>query len=259
MHRRQLAQLLLLGLLTACGSTAQVGPQGTPPAIKAEQEQIAAAPLELWLGWDASTRLAFEQEVLSLQAGTAPSWDEAALEALGQALDEPGPRATRAAVLLAHDISAAASERLLARLEQRHKAPSRGLDAGDIVAAAGLGRRALDASQVQRLLALVQPGEPHPDLEVRVECAASALASGGDEAAPFLVRVLRTETPAQAQDPRDWERVTTLAWAKGRAAEALAAHTGLQHGFRADGSWAHQMQSANLFAKALGLPECDGR
>lgn len=259
MDCRQLAQLLVLTLLAACGSTAEAIEPGPPLAAEAEPEKVLEVPQEPWLGWDSSARLIFEQDVRSLQAGPAPSWNEATLEALGQALNEPGPRATRAAILLAHDSGEASSERLLARLEGRHKAPTRGLDAGDIVAAAGLGRRALTSSQVERLLVLVQQGNPHPDLEVRVECAASALASGGHAAAPFLIRVLRTETPAQVQDPRDWERVTTLAWAKGRAADALAAHTGLSHGFRADGSWAHQMRSANLFAKALDLPECNGR
>ncbi|MFT7680256.1 MAG: hypothetical protein ACI8QC_004262 [Planctomycetota bacterium] len=255
----QPARLLLLAMLAACASTEQViEPNAQPlPGVPVE---IQAEPLhEPWLAWDLSARLVFERRVHDLQAGPAPEWNAEALTALRAALDEPGARATRAAVLLAHDLGDAAGECLLARLEQRHVAPSRGLDAGDIVAAASLGRRALDHKQVQRLLALVLPGEPHPDLEIRVECAASALASGAEAAAPFLLRVLRTETPAQAQDLRDWERVTTLAWAKGRAAAALAAHTGLVHGFRADGSWAHQMQSANLYARALGLPEFDGR
>ena len=262
MQRRKLARpragLLLLASLAACGSTAKVLAPEVPATAEAHQDQDQSVRRPLSKAWDTSSRLVFEERVRELQSGPAPEWEQAALEAMTLALNEPGPRATRAAVLLSYGTSAAAAQALLARLEQRHKAPSRALDAGDIVAAAALGRRSLSEAQVQRLLDLVQPGDPHPDLEVRVECAASALLAGAGEAAPFLLRVLRTETPAQAQDPRDWERVTTLAWAKGRASRALAQHTGLKHGFRPDGSWAHQMQSANLYAGALDLPEFAG-
>ncbi|MEO0661954.1 MAG: hypothetical protein AAFZ87_10485, partial [Planctomycetota bacterium] len=63
--------------------------------------------------------------------------------------------------------------------------------------------------------------------------------------------VLRAETPDQAKSPRTWERITTLAWVKTRAAEALtrAARTELR--FHPDASWAAQMQEANRLEALL--------
>ena len=101
-------------------------------------------------------------------------------------------------------------------------------------------------------MASLASGEsPHPDLAVRVECASVALAAGRREVVPFLLAILRAETPDQAKSPRTWERVTTLAWVKTRAADALARAGGLEMQFRPDGSWAHQMEEADRLEAAL--------
>lgn len=148
------------------------------------------------------------------------------------------------------------------------------------------------AGVADRMLELACGDAPHPVLAVRTECAAVVLeASVGwvdvsasnalaptdvrsealyRRAAAFLLSVLRAETPDEAKSPRTWERVTTLAWVKTRAAMAMnraaAVHTqwktigGAASGqvatdapvaFRPDGSWAHQMAAADRLEAIL--------
>ena len=49
---------------------------------------------------------------------------------------------------------------------------------------------------------------------------------------PFLVRVLRAGTPAEKDDPGDWEPSIHLTWSKHRAAEALSLRAGVPCEFR---------------------------
>ena len=65
--------------------------------------------------------------------------------------------------------------------------------------------------------------------------------------------MLRAETPAQAEDPPDWERVTTLFWAKRHASGALSEALGTPLTFRPDGSWEHQMNEAAAYEAAMRL------
>ena len=76
---------------------------------------------------------------------------------------------------------------------------------------------------------------------MRVECASSALARGGTEVSPFLLRVLREGTPAEERELRDWAPKGTMAWSKSRAATALSLHLGAPVRFRADASYEDQL------------------
>ncbi len=222
--------------------TAEEAPVPTPPA---EGARPAPAQRELPATWTSASPLAFERLVDSLAAeGGELRWSAPALETLAAALRRQDEVAVRAAVLVAHSADRSATEVLLARLEERAVAPNRGLDAGDIVAAGALAQRTLEADDARRLEALVVGDEPHPDLEVRVECARAALGAGRDAVIPFLLTVLRALTPAEREHPADWERVTTLAWAKSRAAQALSLRAGVECVFRPDGSWEEQMAEA---------------
>lgn len=229
---------LVLLALTACR-----GVQGdgvVPVELQTSQELPAA--------WDSSPASAFEEQVARLAAAPV-RWSDAGLRALTAALDDPGPRATRAAVLLGQDPGPPSTEALIARLERRQDHAVRALDAGDIVAAAALTARGVE----ERLVALAVGDAPHPDLEIRVECARAALHAGREEVVPFLLTVLRALTPAEREHPADWERTTTLMWAKSRAAEALCARLGIPCEVRPDGSWEDQVAEADrleaLFAR----------
>lgn len=175
-------------------------------------------------------------------------WSSAALGALAEGLGTPGGTSLRAAVLLAYDPGPDATDILLSRLEERAVAKERGLDAGDLVAAAALDGRGTE----QSLLPLVLGTSPHPDLEVRVECARTALRAGREEVVPFLLTVLRGLTPAEREHPADWERITTLMWAKSRAAEALSDRLGITCQFRPDGAWEEQMAEADRLEDLYG-------
>ncbi|MBL6756308.1 MAG: hypothetical protein ISQ11_07850 [Planctomycetes bacterium] len=227
--------------------------------------------------------------------------DDAACDELAQRMNGSDPEtATRAAVLLGgvlerEQTTARAPQiaaLLLERLERREAVEVRGHVGVDVVAARALDRRAFMDGVAERLLELACGDAPHPVLAVRTECAAVVLeanvgwidvsATNGlapmdvrraglnRRAAAFLLSILRAETPDEAKSPRSWERVTTLAWVKTRAALALtraaAAHTlwretggnssaqaavDVEVTFRPDGSWAHQMAEADRLEAIL--------
>lgn len=196
--------------------------------------------------WD--TTGVWDFEVLVSDLDERP-WSTSDREVLAAALRDPGPRSIRAAVLLSWG-EAASYESLFEHLEARTPEPDRHGDAAEIVAAAALGRR-LVPGRAERLAALAIGDEPHPDLEVRVECAASALDLGAAEVTPFLLKVLHAGTPAELTDPIDWPPTDTLAWSKSRAAEALSRYTGLPNRFRPDGPFEHQMAESERFEEAV--------
>ena len=174
-----------------------------------------SGPDEAWRRTSAGAFPAAAAEAL------AGGMDGEAVQRLAADLDGEHRTATRAAVLLGAalaDPSIDAGVRdeaalaLRARLESRRSGGQRHEIAADVVAA-----RALDARAI----------EPAP--------LAASMAS----------------LPDQAMRPRTWERVTTLAWAKTRAADALARAGGLEMQFRPDGSWAHQMEEAERLEAAL--------
>lgn len=196
----------------------------------------------------------FERLVLALSSEGVPSaetlrWSPTALADLARDLRAEGQLSVRAAVLLAHGGSPGARV-LLEHLESRRPEPLREGDAAEVVAAAALGARG-DRSLAQALAGLATGPRPHPDLEVRVECGASALDLGRDEVVPFLLRVLHAGTPAELEDPIDWTPSETLAWAKSRAAEALSRRAGLPCAFQPDGSYQHQIDEARRLERRL--------
>lgn len=198
------------------------GDSGAPTAPAAPLER---APYALPSDWAECPSVEFEALLpngpVQLSAGD--------LERLARALEGPPADATRAALLLALSRDPDAHEALVARLEQRVAGPDRADDAGDSTAARALAFEPLAERSAERLAALAAGPAPHPDLEVRTECAIAALDLGRRDGLPFLLGVLRIDTD-EAQ--RRGERLTdsaTTAWARGRAAEALCALAGIEH------------------------------
>lgn len=256
--RRVLAGALLLAV--AC----------TPGSRRAEPEPEPAlpraAPLELPASWDTMALLDFERWVVAaLPEDVATPIPSESLEVLGAALAEPpresgdglDPRPVRAAVILGRSRHPASSTPLIRRLERRVLGPERWSDCGDTLAAAALARFPEPRRYAQRLVPLAVGPRPHPDLEVRVECAATALHAGFTEVIPFLLEVLRIETPAGLADRRDFAVSPTTAWARGRAAQALAAHVGRPSRYPVDGPIADR-EAAARDLEALLVPPAPG-
>lgn len=232
---------LLIGCLGLFACTSSPEPAPSNASKDRAARELPADWRELG-AWD------FERLVADLDVRP---WSPAALETLSGALESAEIDSVRAAVLLAWGADPAHT-RLIEHLELRQPQPTRHGDAAEVVAAAALGRRS-DAELALRLEALAIGPEPHPDLEVRVECAASALDLDRPAVLPFLIKVLHAGTPAELEDPIDWPPQDTLAWSKSRAAEALGRRAGLSCDFRPDGSFQHQMETAARLAKAVGL------
>jgi hypothetical protein len=161
------------------------------------------------------------------------------------------PLAVRAAVLLGRSRHPSCAAILIRRLEKRVLGPERYSDCGDAVAAAALARFPHPERYAPRLVPLAVGAHPHPDLEVRVECAAAALSAGHGEVVPFLLQVLRIDTFAGQKDVRDFAVSPTTAWARGRAAEALSAYAGVPVTYRFDGSIAHREEEAGKLESLL--------
>ena len=225
--------------------------------------------------WTAVSATAFPAHAGALvEAGI----DDEACDGLARQMNEGDPEtATRAAVLLGavleRERNTARAPRiaalLLARLERREAVEVRGHLGADLVAARSLDSRAFLDGVADRMLDLACGDAPHPVLAVRTECAAVVLEANVDvsatnalapidvrreqlnrRAAAFLLSVLRAETPDEAKSPRTWDRVTTLAWVKTRAAMAMN-RAGAPVAFRPDGSWAHQMAAADRLEAIL--------
>ncbi|MCA8981501.1 MAG: hypothetical protein H6831_07525 [Planctomycetes bacterium] len=244
--------LPLLILLTACqgaGERAHLSEVGGPSAPQAQPERHAAPA-----GWNSCSPYGFEALAAKVPSGDeAFLWKQSALDAFKQALEREDQTSVRAAVLCARSRDPLAGEVLLARLEARRLGPARNSDAGDVVAAAGLAGWHFRADLADRLAALSSGAGPHPDLEVRVECAASALRLGAptESVAPFLLTVLCALTPGELERPSDWPRQANVAWVKTRAAEVLSERAGLPCRFRPDASFDDQAAEIAKLERAL--------
>jgi hypothetical protein len=161
--------------------------------------------------------------------------------------------ATRAALLLARDPSAATTEGLLQVLEERATYPERPDDAGACTAAAHLVQRELTEAQLDRLEGLALDA-PHPDLEVRTECAIAAFNHGRRPAGRFLIRVLRIDTPSEAVEGPLTDSTTT-AWSRGRAATCLTDAFGLPRENWTDASLEERERRADELSGLLGEPD----
>ena len=203
---------------------------------------------ELPPGWADVTTSEFEE--LARDFGPLELSDDD-LAALVRSLSSPTTESLRAVILLARSRDLDAREAVLRRLEERVLGPSRESDAGDVVGAAALADWDLEASHMDRLVALASDERPHPDVEVRTEIACVALAHGRDEVVPFLLTVLREGTLDQASEVA-WERKPQMAWAKGRASEALSRRAGVPLVYEADGAFVDQAREArNLEERIL--------
>ncbi len=249
-----------------------------------EAEQAEQSHREAWLeqegasetqalpsDWLEGSARDFTRAVDSWNLPSDLLWNKAGHIKLAQVLLQPcetpsdAEIAVRAALLLARDSSPPSKTSLLTRLERRMAPPERGRQAAGIVCAAALSKHeALDAGTMDSLRRLAIGRIPHPDLDVRVECARAYLAhipcSPGEKiplraraCLRFLIKVLRAETPAQAADPITWPRVRTVAWPKGRAAQELCRWHPTTVEFRPDGPWQDQVVWARLVEQALEL------
>jgi len=237
----------LLPALVLCACRAPAPPPDAARTARATRPELLA----LRADWGTCDALSFERAVDALPPDGG-LLDERDLAHLGAALGRSDPVALRAAILLGRSADPRAGRALLARLEARDYDRERHADAADVVAAASLAGWAFAPDVPARLAALAVGARPHEDIEVRVECAASALAFGRDEVAPFLLRVLRSQTPAELEDPPDWETKRTMAWSKARAALALSARAGVPCSFDPDASYADQRAETERLARLLG-------
>jgi hypothetical protein len=200
------------------------------------REEFAVA-LEGWLDGKHAVRV--EDRALVVLEGALGSGDESSV---------------RAAAMLARSLDPRAGEALLARLERRVDEPARS-PAGDLVAAAAFSRGATARDAAARLEALASGRAAHPVLDVRLECAASALALGRDGSIAFLLDLLREGTSFATSKP-DWKRIdwTTarLERAQRRAAAVLSARAGIQATYRVEASMAAREAEVTRLAQLLG-------
>lgn len=185
-----------------------------------------------------------------LPLGTSTELPPAVLEQLARTLAGPPGEATRAALWLARAHHPAASEVLIAHVEERRTGPARADDVGAAVAATALGRAPLARETLPRLRELAVGANPHPDIEVRVECALAVLDAGDRSVVPLLVRVLRIDTPSEAREGPLTDSPTT-AWVRGRADRALTALLGRPYRDRTDAPFAEREAWADELEREL--------
>jgi len=241
--------ILSLGLWASCQGAPEFKLEHTPVSLG--QGQLPdLAPFD---DWRDGPRVSFERDLAEWNPSLTPHrLIPSGLQTLKKALGGMDEAAMRAALLLGYSRDSGAAEALALRLEARVEGPDRDSDGADVVAAATLAAWPLDERFGARLVDLSTGARPHPDLEVRVECASSALARGRTEVVPFLLRVLRASTPAQREDPPDWTPKPTMAWSKSRAATALSGHLRVPVEFRPDSSYDDQLAE---IARLVGLLE----
>ena len=204
----------------AAVKSAGVATQARPPAQDLP-EGWATVPLE---GFGALLDRSFP----ALERRTlAPS----AFEELSGALRAEDPLALRALLLLARCSDPLAGEILLQRLERR-AAPSGELGPALDIAAARAARAFPESRNAAgRLESLAYGKRPHPDLEVRVECACTALHFGRDQAIPFLLAIQKHGTRLMVASS-GWKPIADMDVCQRRAAEALCERAGRPCRFR---------------------------
>ncbi len=260
--RCRVASVALTIALASCASArapiAQIEPIEPTRAPAAAPSVVPEPTIEVFAEWDRVRRAPFEAAARAwLPDGRRARLGAQTLTDLSRALADGGERAVRAAILLAQSHDPAAQEALLASLERRvdrEAAADPTGDACDVVAAVAL--RSPDPAVREcaaRLEALGSGAKPHPDLDVRVECAVAALTLGRTRTIPFLVRILREGTATQAARV-DWKRGGDVTFAQACAAAALAERAGVDGQFRPDGSVAARSAEADRLERILVPP-----
>ena len=239
-HRAPLRSRRLAASLCLAGAASAAGLWSWAQAGSSPQDR----------SWIEESSAAFEAR---LGAVDPAAWSPAFEQALWTALRGEPREATRAVLLLARDPSAATTEGLLQVLEERADYPERPDDAGACTAAAHLSQRELTDTQLDRLEGLALDA-PHPDLEVRTECAIAAFSHGRRAAGRFLIRVLRIDTASEAVEGALTDSTTT-AWSRGRAATCLTDAFGLPRENWTDASLAERERRANDLSRLLGEPD----
>ena len=261
---------LTLLLLTGCATpstnrvteSTPVGAPIVPASIRedatrsvARVDDVAVGVFELPEGWRVLGREEFAVALEGwLDGKHAVRVEDRALVALEGALGSGDEVSVRAAAILARSLDPRAGEALLARLERRvdrlMESP-----AGDVVAAAAFSRGSTARDAAARLDALASGRTAHPVLEVRLECAASALVLGRDGAITFLLDLLREGTLFATAKP-DWKRIdwTTprLERVQRRAAVVLSARAGIPATYRVEASMAARQAEVTRLAQILG-------
>jgi hypothetical protein len=238
-------QILILLLIPACNIISAPEPAPGPPTLPSGDRW------ELSADWDSIPAQLFEKLVLEkLPDGQRTSIAREDRSVLAEALDRMDPSSVRAAVILGRSRTTSSGKILLNRLLKAEAGPENNSDAGDVTAAAALARFP-KLKRYWRLVRLVNGPTPHPDLEVRVECAATALHAGMDRVIPFLLQVIRIDTPLGLQDELDFTPSERTAWARGRAAEALSIRAGMPLNFHPDASMQARQEEAQKLALLL--------
>lgn len=239
---------MLVLALAACRS----GDDREDPAdLQLQSDLPQAQTWELPSDWASMPPADFEELMqTALPADVVTPLPADALEELARALELQDQSSIRAAVILGRSRHHASGDVLLRRLQMRALGPDRTSDAGDVVAAAALAQFPAP-SRYWPVVRMAYGKNPHPDLEVRVECASTALAAGHDQVIPFLLQVLRIGTWDGENDERDFAESTFTAWARTRAAQALSARAGVPIGFRADASIPDREREVRRLEKLL--------
>jgi len=120
--------------------------------------------------------------------------------------------------------------------------------AADCVAEDAAGKR--DLWIIPRLIKTLGPFpiDFNPHLMVRVKAARALLNFGNYSGTPFLIKILKDNTPAE--DPRrEWFKTTQLAWIKEESLDILSEVVGEDFGFRIDAPPVNQAEAARKFEK----------
>jgi hypothetical protein len=265
-------------------AASEADPDETRPPVPAQDPPAASAPggpalspavmllsaFNLPDDWLSIDRERFEASLARwFPAERSPALSSASLQALGRALDRDDEGAVRAALVLARSRDPEARETLLVHLERRIERPAaRGGNATEVVAAAAFDPVLVPPPPERPRVPGVEPprpsgirleqlstgSRPHPDLEVRVECACSALALGRDGVIPFLLRILREGTTAATATPEGKE-FADPSWAQSRAAAALSRRAGIPLAYAPEASVAERETEAARLEQRLPKPK----
>lgn len=256
--RTPFALLAALACAAACRAAPAPAPteESVPALPQTGAAVIDATPeWELPAEWQQGSFEEFEAELERwFPTATPTPVSEAAVRELSAAAADGGERGLRAVLVLARSHDADAFSALLAVLDQRTPRSATAADpVGDaafVVAAAALANARTVADAGPRLESLSFGKNPHPDLDVRVQCAASALALGRTRAIPYLLGILRTGTSPRAAAPRG-TRLEDFVEPQLVAARALSARAQVPCDFRARAPLAARAAEADRLERLL--------